>query len=73
MKHLQEMLHTNRGRFFIWTPGPVPFGTCIYFPIMRLVSQNVSRFRTLNFEHPLVRLFYIYMYLIMIGIFGLQV
>ena len=29
IEHLQRVRLTNRGRLLIWTPGPVPFGTCI--------------------------------------------
>ena len=28
-EHLRQVRNVDRGRLFLWTPGPVLFGTCI--------------------------------------------
>ena len=33
IEHLQRVRLGNRGRLLLWTPGPVPSGTCICFNV----------------------------------------
>ena len=35
---LQRVRLANRGRLLLWTPGPVPFGTCIYSNVETILS-----------------------------------
>ena len=48
--------HADRGRLLLRTPGPIPFGTCIVFYLLRpILFPNLSLFfQTMHFVHPSV-------------------
>ena len=50
------MLHANRGRLLLRTPGPVPCWTCIRSNVETNHSWNCLHSRLLSFEHPSVLL-----------------
>ena len=56
-KTLQRVRLANRGRLLLWTPGPVPFGTCICSNVETILSWIVMCTDLLSIEHPSVLLF----------------
>ena len=52
---LQRVQLANRGRLLLRTPGPVPFGTCIFVLMLRpFFPELVMSTDLLSFEHPSV-------------------
>ena len=54
---LQRVRLANRGRLLLRTPGPVPFGTCIFLMLRPFFPELVMSTDLLSFEHPSVLLF----------------
>ena len=54
---LQQVRLTKRGRLLLRTPCPVPFRTCICSNVETIFTLACHVYRTLNFEHPSVLLF----------------
>ena len=57
IEHLQGVRHAKNVLLLLWTPGPVPFGTCICSNIETSLSKTGCVWRT--FENPSVLRFYI--------------
>ena len=54
---LQRVRLANRGRLLLRTPGPVPFGTCIFLMLRPFFPELVMSTDLLSFEHPSVLIF----------------
>ena len=50
---LQRVRLANRGRLLLWTPGPVPFGTCICSNVETILTWTCHVYGPFEFRTPL--------------------